>query len=455
MKLTDTLTGTKRDFTPLNNIVTMYVCGPNLYGPCHVGHALSFIVFDVLKKYLLYRGYEVNHVQNFTDIEDRIIETSNSESRSIKEISEYHIDRFLNEMDALRVMRANAYPKATDYINEMINMIEKLIDKGIAYNLDGDVYYRVERFPNYGSLSRRSLDEMESGTRIEVDERKENPSDFALWKSSKSGEPAWPSPWGDGRPGWHIECSAMSISQLGDQFDIHGGGHDVVFPHHENEIAQSEGFSGKNPVVNYWLHNGLLRLSEKDTEKMTRHQGNFVSLEDAIKEHSIDALRIFLLSSHYRSPRIYSTDEIHGIENALSRVRYSLETEYDNNGSNLDVSIRQRNFIEAMDDDLNTPRAIAEIFELSRDINKGIQEGLNVENGTNLLRELGSILGLTFENSKEKDQEVAPFIELLIELRKTMREKKYFAEADLIRDKLTELNIQLEDTPDKTKWKYL
>ena len=310
MKLTDTLTGTKRDFTPLNNIVTMYVCGPNLYGPCHVGHALSFIVFDVLKKYLLYRGYEVNHVQNFTDIEDRIIETSNSESRSIKEISEYHIDRFLNEMDALRVMRANAYPKATDYINEMINMIEKLIDKGIAYNLDGDVYYRVERFPNYGSLSRRSLDEMESGTRIEVDER------------------------------------------LGEQFDIHGGGHDVVFPHHENEIAQSEGFSGKNPVVNYWLHNGLLRLSEKDTEKMTRHQGNFVSLEDAIKEHSIDALRIFLLSSHYRSPRIYSTDEIHGIENALSRVRYSLETEYDNNGSILDVSIRQRNFIEAMDDDL-------------------------------------------------------------------------------------------------------
>ena len=232
MKLTDTLTGTKRDFIPLNKVVTMYVCGPNLYGPCHVGHALSFIVFDVLKKYLLYRGYEVNHVQNFTDIEDRIIETSNSESRSIKEISEYHIDRFLNEMDSLRVMRANSYPKATDYISEMINMIQQLIDKGIAYNIDNDVYYRVEKFSNYGSLSRRSLDEMESGTRIEVDDRKENPSDFALWKSSKPGEPAWPSPWGDGRPGWHIECSAMSISLLGDQFDIHGGGHDVVFPHH-------------------------------------------------------------------------------------------------------------------------------------------------------------------------------------------------------------------------------
>jgi len=455
MKLTDTLSGEKKDFSSLNKIVTMYVCGPNLYGPCHVGHALSFIVFDVLKRYLLHQGYEVNHVQNFTDIEDRIIETSNSESRSIKEISEYHIDRFLDEMDALRVMRATAYPKATDYINEMINMIKSLIEKEIAYQIDGDVYYRVTKFKNYGNLSRRSLDEMESGTRIEVDERKENPSDFALWKSSKSGEPAWPSPWGDGRPGWHIECSAMSISLLGEQFDIHGGGHDVIFPHHENEIAQSEGYSNKSPVVGYWLHNGLLRLSEKDTEKMTRHQGNFISLEDAIKEHSIDALRIFLLSSHYRSPRIYSTEEIYGIENALSRVHHSLENEYSINGEPLNVDEHEKSFIEAMDDDLNTPRAIAEIFELSRDINKAIQEGLNVEKGINLLKELGTTLGLTFENVKKENKEATPFIELLIELRKTMRSKKYFEEADLIRDKLKELKVQLEDTTDSTKWKYL
>ena len=320
MKLYDTLSGEKRDFAPVGDKVNMYVCGPNLYGPCHIGHALSYIVFDVLRRYLEHKGHPVHHVQNFTDIEDRIIEVSQRDDRTIGELAEHYIQRFHQEMDALGIQRAHDYPRATQYIDRMIEMVQRMIGNGNAYELDGDVYFRVRAFDTYGQLSKRPLDEMLSGTRVEVDERKEDAMDFALWKSSKDGEPAWPSPWGDGRPGWHIECSAMSLSLLGDHVDIHGGGQDVIFPHHENEIAQSEVYTGKAPFVRFWVHNGLLRLQDSDDEKMTRHRGNIVSCQQILEQFQPDAIRLFLLSSHYRSPITYTDDGIASAERALERL---------------------------------------------------------------------------------------------------------------------------------------
>ena len=363
MKLYDTLSGTKRDFTPSDEEVKMYVCGPNLYGPCHVGHALSYVVFDVLRRYLEYRGHRVRHVQNFTDLEDRIIEVAQREGRSIGELAEHYIQRFLEEMDALGVARAHHYPRATESIGRMIEIIQELIVKGHAYPVDGDVFFRVRSFPGYGRLSKRPLKEMQAGTRIEVDPRKEDPMDFALWKASKEGEPSWPSPWGQGRPGWHIECSAMSLSLLGEQLDIHGGGQDVVFPHHENEIAQSEASTGKAPFVRFWVHNGLLRLAEEDEVKMTRHSGNFVSCQEALAFHHPDAIRLFLLASHYRSPRTYKEEELAAQERAAERMRIALRPGESDGGGVVDVQQYRQRFEEAMDDDLNTPRALAVLFD--------------------------------------------------------------------------------------------
>ena len=454
MKLYDSLSGNKKDFSVSSNEVRMYVCGPNLYGPCHVGHALSFVVFDVLNRYLKYNGYQVHSVQNFTDIEDHIIEVSLKEGTSIEDMAEYYIQRFLQEMDALGVQRADQYPRATQYIDPMIEIVEALIANGKAYAVDGDVYFRVRNFTGYGALSKRSLEEMEAGARVEVDPRKEDPMDFALWKSSKKGEPSWASPWGLGRPGWHIECSAMSLSLLGDQLDIHGGGQDVIFPHHENEIAQSEGYTGITPFVRFWIHNGLLRLAEDDDEKMTRHQGNFVSCRDALERYHPDAIRLFLLSAHYRSPRAYSEDEIIAYGRGMERIRTALRAESHPAGAQVNVDERRQQFESAMDDDLNTPRAISVLFELTHDINRSLEDSKEVRQAQELLRELGGVLGLSLESPESEGSLAAkPFVDLLVEVRSKLRESRQFAIADSIRIKLLEIGVVLEDTPEGPKWR--
>ncbi len=455
MKLYDTVSGTKLDFAPSGDEVKMYVCGPNLYGPCHVGHALSFVVFDVLRRYLEYLGYRVVHVQNFTDIEDRIIEVSLEEDRAIGDLAEHYIERFLHEMDALGIQRAHHYPRATENIGRMVEIVQELIVKGHAYTVDGDVYFRVRSFQNYGKLSNRSLDDMEAGSRVDIDPRKEDPMDFALWKASKENEPSWPSPWGAGRPGWHIECTAMSMSLLGEQLDIHGGGHDVIFPHHENEIAQSEAYTGVSPFVRFWVHNGLLRLAEEDDEKMTRHQGNFVSCRDALARHHPDAIRLFLLSSHYRSPRAYSEEDIYAQQRAATRMSAALKDGVSTGGTALEAEEYRHRFQNAMDDDLNTPRGLAVLFDLARDINRGREENKDIAEAQALLRELGGVLGLTFESAKPADSVAAqPFVELLVETRSQLRQARQFELADSIRTRLEEMGVILEDTPQGTSWRF-
>ena len=439
----------------------MYVCGPNLYGPAHVGHAMSYIVFDTIKRYLQYRGYRVRHVQNFTDIEDRIIETARSLGTSVSALADKYIARFYVEMDALNVQRADDHPRATEVIPKIIEMVQTLIHKGYAYELNGDIYFRVTRFPEYGRLSKRSLEQMEAGARVEVDLRKEHPMDFALWKAAKEGEPAWDSPWRQGRPGWHIECSAMSIQFLGEQLDIHGGGLDVIFPHHENEIAQSEAYSGKAPFVKYWIHNSLLRLGE-DQEKMTRHLGNFVSVQEALQKYSADAIRLFILSSHYRSPLTWKDESVLGAERGTERLRAALKDYFvspqTSPGDALceEAEAARREFIASMDDDFNTPRAIAQIFELARIINQARDSGAPPDSlayTQGILRELTEVLGLTMKGLAGPTQ-AEPFISLLVEVRSQLRAAKQWALADRIREHLAGLGVILEDGPQETTWKY-
>jgi len=462
LKVYSTPTRQKEDFVTLvPGEVRMYVCGPNLYGPAHVGHAMSYIVFDTIRRYLEYRGYRVRHVQNFTDIEDRIIETARSLNTTVKDLADKYIARFYDEMDALNVLRADVNPRATEVIPKIVEIVRGLIDKGYAYPLDGDVYFRVRRFPNYGKLSRRSLEQMEAGARVEVDERKEHPMDFALWKAAKEGEPSWESPWGPGRPGWHIECSAMSMQFLGEQLDIHGGGHDVIFPHHENEVAQSEAYTGKVPFVRYWIHNALLRLGE-DEEKMTRHLGNIVSVQEALQKYSSDAIRLFILSSHYRSPLTWKDEGIQGSERGVERMRAALKdyaaTPTATPGDALceEAETARNEFITAMDDDFNTPRAIAQVFDLARLVNQARDTGAPAESlayAQGVLAELTRVLGLTMKGMAGPT-EAEPFIALLVETRDGLRAAKQWALADRIRDRLAEMGVLLEDGPQGTAWKY-
>ena len=458
MKLYDTLTGTKKEFIPLRDVVTMYVCGPNLYGPCHVGHALSYVFFDILRRYLEYSGHRVIQVQNFTDIEDRIIEVAQTEGRGIEDLASQYIQRFLEEMDGLGIQRATHYPKATDYLERMIDIISDLIQKGHAYVVEGDVYFRVRTFKDYGSLSRRSVDDVKSGTRIEEDPRKEDQMDFALWKASKEGEPSWPTPWGSGRPGWHIECTAMSLSLLGNQIDIHGGGQDVIFPHHENEIAQSEVFTGMSPFVQFWVHNGLLRLSDNDEEKMTRHRGNIVSCRDALSEYTADTLRLYFASSHYRSPLTYSEEGLRSARRALGRLLNTLRLLPDNqgNGQEIDVQTHQERFFVAMEDDLNTPQALAAIFDLARDINRHKEQGGLVAYGQQSLREMAAILGLSLNEDHDSDiKDAYPFVDILVDTRNRLRSERNWDLADQIRSQLEALGVAIEDTANGTQWRFI
>jgi cysteinyl-tRNA synthetase len=450
MKLYNTLSRKVEDFAPADDVVKMYVCGITPYSQAHVGHALRSVVFDVMRRYLEYTGHAVRHVENFTDIDDKMINGAKEEGISTAELAERNIDNYFQVMDGLNVLRAHAYPRATEEIPRICEIIETLREKECAYAVAGDVYFSVRSDPDYGKLSRRSLEEMRAGARVEVDEKKTDEMDFALWKAQKPGEPAWDSPWGPGRPGWHIECSAMSAAHLGKTLDIHGGGQDLIFPHHENELAQSESYTDGVQLARFWLHNGMLRV---DDNKMGKSLGNTISVEEALDAFSPDALRLFFLSSHYRSPLMYSAEGVEAQERAAERLRNAAEPteEPDANGS-LDPSPFVDRFTESMDDDMNTPRAMAALFDLVREINRASENGAGTARARESLGELAGVLGLTLERT-DGDGEAAPLVDLLVQTRAELRAAKMYAQADGIRDRLEELGYVLEDGPGGTIWK--
>jgi cysteinyl-tRNA synthetase len=462
MKITDTLTGKKTDFKPRGEVVTMYVCGINPYADSHIGHGMSYIIFDVVRRYLEFRGYKVKHVENITDVEDNIINHANRLGISVKELTEKYAARHFEDMDRLNNLRPHVTPKATETIPEIISMTQGLIDKGFGYAVGGNVYFRVRKLSDYGKLSKRTLEQMMAGARVEAVEEKEDPMDFVLWKTAKPNEPQWDSPWGKGRPGWHIECSAMSIKFLGEQIDIHGGGQDVVFPHHENEIAQSESFTGKKPFVKYWLHNGLLQMG---VEKMSKSLGNLITIRDFLKNYSADALRIFVLSSYYRTPLTYTIEAIEAAQTGDQRLMRVVNKEVAaGKGKALDARPYYDRFIEAMDDDFNTPQAIAVLFDLARDINRVEEEGMDTAKARETLKELGGVLGLTFKShdavveattAQATATAFAPtIIGQFIEERNRLRKDKQWQQADEIRNRLAQLGVIIEDTKTGTTTTY-
>ncbi|MBN1188811.1 MAG: cysteine--tRNA ligase [Dehalococcoidales bacterium] len=456
MKIFNTLSGQKEEFAPLGETVKMYVCGVTPYDDSHFGHAMSYTFFDVIRRYLKFRGYALKYVQNVTDIDDKIILRANQRGISTVELAEKYENSFLEDMDALNIVRPDVSPHATREVPKIIEVIAGLVGKGYAYKAaDGSVYFRINADKDYGILSHRTLDMMQAGARIEVGEQKEHPMDFVLWKASKPGEPSWDSPWGPGRPGWHIECTAMSTSYLGDQIDIHGGGQDLVFPHHENEIAQSEGYTGKAPFVKYWMHNGFLQIGQ---EKMSKSLGNMLTIKSVLARHSPDAVRIFILSSHYRSPLTFTWEGLEAAEKGAERLARAVRREDSpaGNTSTLDTDGCRSLFIEAMDDDFNTARALGVIFDLARDINQAADAGEDIARARGMLKELaGDVLGLRLPpaESKAGTIEAAPFIELLVQTRIKLRQAKQYQAADEIRTGLADLGIVLEDTPKGTTWR--
>lgn len=460
MKIFNTLTRTKEELkTVEEGKVKIYACGPTVYNFIHIGNARPLCVFDVLRRFLEYIGYDVRFVQNFTDIDDKIIKRANEENLTYKQVSEKYIEEYWKDVKGMNVREATVHPKATENIDEIIDIVSTLIDKGYAYAVDGDVYFSPSKFSEYGKLSHQPLEDLEAGARIMVGEVKKEPMDFALWKSAKPGEPYWESPWGHGRPGWHIECSAMVRSFLGNTIDIHCGGQDLIFPHHENEIAQSECCNGV-PFANYWMHNGYINV---DNVKMSKSLGNFFTVRDVAEKYGYEPIRFLMISSHYRSPINYSTDIIEQCKASLSRLytcRDSLDFALENAAEGeADSDIlamfdkRRQQFIEAMSDDLNTADAIAALFELVRDINSNVIAA-NANKGTveaaiKIFDELADVLGLVYNREKEDlDSE----IEALIEQRTQARKDRNWAEADRIRDELKAKGIVLEDTAQGVKW---
>jgi len=493
MKVFNTLSGQKEEFSPRGDEVKMYVCGVTPYDDAHIGHAMSYIVFDVIRRYLQFKGYKVKYVQNITDIDDKIIDRAGRLGISASELAGKYTDSYFEDMDALNVGQADIYPRATDEIPKIIEVIQGLVDKKYAYPVQGSVYFRVRNVPDYGKLAHRNLESMMAGARIEVGEEKEYPMDFVLWKASKPGEPFWESPWGPGRPGWHIECSAMSLKYLGDSPDIHGGGQDLIFPHHENEIAQTESFTGTKPFVKHWLHNGLLQLGE---EKMSKSLGNLVTIREALERYSADALRIFVLSSHYRSPITYSEETLEAAERGAERLAlaYSRTASEESAKDELYIKPYEEQFIHAMDDDFNTARALSRVFELAAVINRAIDSDRNVGEAKQLLKKLAcDILGLTLKpperpdielndlidlkgliltqmreeklvdmrdkiaplviQQDEMDKDAEDYIRILKDIRNVLRKGRHFQLADRIRDRLDELGITLEDKPEGTEWR--
>ena len=452
MKLSDTLTGEKREFTPSGDEVRIYVCGVTPYSSAHVGHAMSYIVFDVLHRYMEFRGFRVRRVQNFTDIDDKLIERAAQEGVTVEALAEKRIAEYFEDMAALNIREADAYPRATQELPKIIEMTAGLIASGHAYESGGDVYFRVRSDEEYGKLSRRSLDAMRAGARVEPGVSKEHPMDFALWKSAKAGEPAWESPWGAGRPGWHIECSAMALRYLGESVDIHGGGQDLVFPHHENEIAQSEAFTGKRPFARFWLHNGLLNM---DAQKMSKSLGNLVTISEALERYSADAIRLSVLNAHYRSPGYYSDEALAGAERAAARLRQALAAPANPDAdAALDPRPARERFVEAMDDDLNTPQAVAALFDLAREINRESAEGRGAAAAQETLRELAGTLGLTLrEPAAAVDAEFAARVDALVARRAELRAARDFTGADAVRAELAAMGVELTDSPSGTTWR--
>jgi cysteinyl-tRNA synthetase len=447
------------------DVVRMYVCGVTVYDEAHIGHAMSAIVFDVVRRYLEWRGYSVRHVVNFTDVDDKIIRRAQEIGEDPQALAERYIKEFMAQLDALNVTPATAYPRATQTMDQIIAFVEELIAKGHAYAAEGDVYFRVRSDPDYGRLAGRSLDEMMAGTRFEVDPRKEFPADFALWKAAKPGEPSWPSPWGEGRPGWHIECSSMARQFLGDEIDIHGGGSDLVFPHHENEIAQSESATGK-PFARFFLHNGMLELVNAQTrkvEKMSKSLGNVVTISGFLERYDADVFRLAVLGSHYRSPLTYNSEIADDTARKLERLMTALEPSTGSRDEGPDVEALSQaaeaaraGFTEAMDQDLNTAGALGVLFDFVRAINVARDAGVTsapLSAAQNVLRELAGVLGLRLRPSARQGQDIAPFVELLIETRAALRKAKQFELADSIRKRLADLGVTLEDGPQGTRWK--
>ena len=454
MRLYDTLEGRKREFQPRSDEVKLYVCGINPYAPAHVGHAFSYISFDVLRRYLEFTGFRVLHVQNFTDVEDNIIAAAQRAGTSIQELTEHYIWEFFRDMDELNVVRAHVYPKATEEIPQIVEVVSGLLDGGYAYVVAGDVYFRVSKFRGYGRLSQRTLEGMMAGARIEVEVQKEHPMDFSLWKRAKAGEPAWDSPWGRGRPGWHIECSAMVLHHLGEGIDIHGGGHDLIFPHHENEIAQSEAFTGHAPFARFWMHNGLLQLGQ---EKMSKSVGNLVTIRDALDQYGPDALRMMVLRSHYRRPAVYSDELVEESGRSVNRLVAAVTlTGPEASAGVLDPSVQRRRFLEAMDDDCNTPQALAALFDLARDINRSAQEGRDVKRAQGALKELATaVLGFALEpEQSELPAALRARVAELLQERVRFRAVRDYEGADRVRAELDQLGITLMDTANGTTWEY-
>ncbi|MBC8537869.1 cysteine--tRNA ligase [Christensenellaceae bacterium NSJ-63] len=456
MKIFNSMTRKKEEFVPVHpGEARIYACGPTVYNYFHIGNARPFIVFDTLRRYLEYRGYKVTFVQNFTDIDDKMIKAANEQGITVKQLGEHFIEEYFKDAKGLNIRPATVHPKATEHIEDIIRLISRLIEEGHAYVAEnGDVYYDTESFKDYGKLSGQDLDDLEMGARIEVNDVKKNPMDFALWKAKKPGEPAWESPFSEGRPGWHIECSAMSQKYLGDTFDIHGGGQDLKFPHHENEIAQSEGATGKT-FANYWMHNGYINI---DNRKMSKSLGNFFTVRDISKEFDLLAVRLFMLSSHYRNPINFSRDLIVQAEAALSRIancrenlRFVAEAGKSEAKKELDLESFRQRFIDAMDDDLNTADAIGVIFDLVKELNTAFSQGgdaAQAKEGLGMLDELLGVLGFIKE---EREEEIPSEIQALAEERAEARKAKDWTRADAIRDQLKEAGYELKDTPEGVK----
>ena len=482
MRVANTLSGQKEEFVPQGDVIKMYVCGITPYDEAHLGHAMSYIIFDTIRRYLLFRGYKLKYIQNVTDIDDKIINRANKLGISTTELAEKFTNSFFEDMKSLNILPADVYPRATGEIDKILGIVKGLVDKGFAYEANGSVYFRVRNVDDYGKLSHRTLDSMMSGARVEPGEEKEHPMDFVLWKASKPGEPSWSSPWGPGRPGWHIECSAMSMKYLGETLDIHGGGQDLIFPHHENEMAQSESFTGKKPFVKYWLHNGLVQIGE---EKMSKSLGNLVTIKQALGRFSADAIRVFVLSSHYRSPLTYTEESLEAAERGADRLRQTANNVNTGKkaGAKIDAEAFRNRFLEAMDDDFNSPQALASIFDLAREINKFDSEGQDTAEARRLFVELAGVLGLTFKLPEQPQLDVEPLRQLLLSIngwlleanlkgiparlpsdvedlmelitssRSALRDAQRWEYADRIRGRLQELNVVLQDSVKGTVWK--
>jgi cysteinyl-tRNA synthetase len=463
LKIYNTLSRSKVDFEPIEpGKVRFYVCGPTVYAEAHIGHAMSALVFDIVRRYLMYSGYDVDFVMNFTDVDDKIIAKANELGEDPYELAEHYINEYKRNLEELNILPATKNPRATEDMPQIISMIETLIAKGSAYAVNGDVYYRVESKDDYGKLSGRKLASMSAGARIQVDERKDHPMDFALWKSAKPGEPAWESPWGQGRPGWHIECSAMNMTHLGEQIDIHGGGNDLIFPHHENEIAQTEAVTGKE-FSRVWMHNGMLSLK---AEKMSKSLGNMISVDQFLADHPADVMRLWVLNGSYRGPLIYSQEVIEQTEQAYQRLLGAKKAALPGakgleaaalEALNAEADKVKADFKEKMDDDFNTSGALAALYELVKAINQARAEGAKDEqlaSAQAVFTELTGVLGLRLEEQKTAGGDADAFIDLLVRLRRDLRAEKNWALSDKLRDALKELGVILEDSKDGTTWSW-